>query len=159
MCVGVRTRSNPRALSKTCVDGVVFQRLFAACLTSQQHGSVSQGRICSEKFTYCYTEIEVAGQTYYLTQSQFIDTGPTSPSADPKTPGAWQGSHWSPKCLSYCYTYWVDPEKFPAETAEIEPGCSVLEADALIHKAKRGGVGKRHVRPKQISFNWFSCNF
>ena len=42
----------------------------------------------------CHTEIEVAHQTFYLTQSQYTDTGPTSPSADPITPGAWQGSHW-----------------------------------------------------------------
>ena len=64
-------------------------------LTSQQQASVSQGRICSVNFTCCRTEIEVADQTFYLTQSQYTDTGPTSPSADPITPGAWQGSHWS----------------------------------------------------------------
>ena len=46
-------------------------------------------------FTCCHTEIEVADQTFNLTQSQYTDTGPTSPSADPITPGAWQGSHWS----------------------------------------------------------------
>ena len=40
-------------------------------------------------------EIEVADPTFYLTQSQYTDTGRTSPSADPITPGAWQGSHWS----------------------------------------------------------------
>ena len=40
-------------------------------------------------------EIEVADPTFYLTQSQYTDTGPTSPSADPITPGAWQGSHCS----------------------------------------------------------------
>ena len=40
-------------------------------------------------------EIEAADPTFYLTQSQYTDTGPTSPSADPITPGAWQGSHWS----------------------------------------------------------------
>ena len=40
-------------------------------------------------------EIEVADPTFYLTQSQYTDTGPTSPSTDPITPGAWQGSHWS----------------------------------------------------------------
>ena len=39
----------------------------------------------------------VADQTFYLTQSQYTDTGPTSPSDDPITPGAWQGSHWSAK--------------------------------------------------------------
>ena len=69
--------------------------LFVGCLTSQQQASVSQGRICSDNFTCCHTEIEVAYQTFYLTQSQYADTGPTSPSADPITPGAWQGSHWS----------------------------------------------------------------
>ena len=62
-----------------------------ACLTSQQHASVSQGRICSDNFTCCHSEREVADQTFYLTQSQYTDTGSTSPSADPITPGAWQG--------------------------------------------------------------------
>ena len=69
--------------------------LFVDCLTSQQHTSVSQRRICSDNCTCCHTETEVADQTFYLTQSQCTDTGPTSPSADPITPGAWQGSHWS----------------------------------------------------------------
>ena len=66
-----------------------------ACFTSQPQASVSQGRICSDNFTCCHTEVEVADPTFYLTQSQYTDTGPTSPSADPITPGAWQGSHWS----------------------------------------------------------------
>ena len=66
-----------------------------ACLTSQQQASVSQGRVCSDNFACCCTETEVADQTFYLNQSQYTDTGPTSPSADPITPGAWQGSHWS----------------------------------------------------------------
>ena len=69
--------------------------LLVACLTSQQHASVSQGRICTDNFTCCHTEIEAADQTFHLTQSQYTDTGPTSPSADPITPGAWHGSHWS----------------------------------------------------------------
>ena len=69
--------------------------LLVGCLTSQQQASVSQGRICSDNFTCCHTEIQVADQTFYLTPSQYTDTGPTSPSADPTTPGAWQGSHWS----------------------------------------------------------------
>ena len=68
--------------------------LLVDCLTSQQHASVSQGRICTDNFTCCHTEIEVAYQTFHLTQSQYTDTGLTSPSTDPKTPGAWQGRHW-----------------------------------------------------------------
>ena len=69
--------------------------LLVGCLTSQQHVSVSQGRICSDMFTYCHTEMEVADSTVHLTHSQDTDTRPTSPSTDPVTPGAWQGSHWS----------------------------------------------------------------
>ena len=45
--------------------------------------TVSQGRICSNKFTCCHTEREAADQTFYITKSQYTDTGPTSPSADP----------------------------------------------------------------------------
>ena len=52
--------------------------LFVGCLTSQQHASVSQGRICSDNCTCCHTEIKVADQTFYLTQSQYTGTGPTS---------------------------------------------------------------------------------
>ena len=69
--------------------------MFVGCLTSQKHASLSQGRICSDNFTCCHTEIEVADQTFHLTQSQYANTGPTSPSTDPITPGAWQGRHWS----------------------------------------------------------------
>ena len=32
--------------------------LLAGCLTSQQQASVSQGRICSDNFTCCHTEID-----------------------------------------------------------------------------------------------------
>ena len=64
------------------------QCLFVGCLTSQQQASVSQGRICTDNFTCCHTEIEVADPIFYLTQSQHTDTGPTSPSTDPITPDA-----------------------------------------------------------------------
>ena len=78
--------------------------LFVGCLTSQQQASVSQGRIC------CHTEIEVADQTFYLTQSQYTDTGPTSPSDDPITPGAWKGSRWS---VNFEVTGMTRPRKNP----------------------------------------------
>ena len=86
--------------------------LFIGCLTPKQHGNVSQGRICSDNFTCCHTEIEVAGQTFYLTQSQYTDTGPTSPSADPITPGAWQSSHRS---ANFEVTGMTRPEKIPLQ--------------------------------------------
>ena len=88
-CVGV-----VRVVQLYTTD-TLFVCLLVGCLTSQQQASVSQGRTCLDNCTCCHTEIEVADQTFYLTQSQYTDTGPTSPSADPITPGAWQGSHWS----------------------------------------------------------------
>ena len=87
------------------------------CLVSQQHASVSQGRICSDNFVCCHTDIEVADQTFHLTQSQYTDIGPTSPIADPITPGAWQGSYWSADLKSLV---WLDPEKIPVQ-AGFEP--------------------------------------
>ena len=77
--------------------------VFVGCLTSQKYASVSQGRICTDNFTCCHPEIEVAHQSFYFTQSQYTDTGPTSPSADPTMPGVWQGSHWSANFLSHWY--------------------------------------------------------
>ena len=59
--------------------------LVVHCLTSQQQASVSHGRICSDNFKCCHTETEVADPTFHLTQSQYTDTEPTSPSADPIT--------------------------------------------------------------------------
>ena len=41
------------------------------------------------------SEVKVTDPAFYLTQSQYTDSGPTSPSTDPITPGAWQGRHWS----------------------------------------------------------------
>ena len=103
--------------------------LLVGCLSSQQHASVSQGRICTDNFTCCHTEIEAADQTFHLTQSQYTDTGPTSPSADPITPGAWQGSHWS---ANFEVTGMTRPRKIPA-LAGFEPGTSRSRGGRLNH--------------------------
>ena len=108
--------------------------MLVGCLTSQQQASVSQGRICSDNFTCCHTEIEVADPTFYLTQSQFTDTGPTSPSADPITQGAWQGSHWS---VNFEVTGVTRPRKNPGRKRDSNPGSSALEADALTTRPTR----------------------
>ena len=108
--------------------------LLVGCLTSQQHASVSQGRICSDTFTRRHTETEVADQTFHLTQSQYTDTGPTSPSTDPIAPGAWQGSHWSANFLSHWYD--STPEK-SGRKPDSNPGPSALEADALTTRPTR----------------------
>ena len=106
-CRAVRAKQSTNKLSD------IFQALlllFVGCLTSQKHASVSQGWICSDNFTCCHTETEVADQTFHLTQSQYTDTGPTSPSTDPIPPGALQGSHWS---ANFEVTGMTRPRKYP----------------------------------------------
>ena len=86
------------------------------CLTSQQHASVSQGRICSYNFTCYHSEIEVTDQTFHLTQSQYTDT-------------AWQGSHWS---ASFKSLVWLDLGKIPAQ-AGFEPSIFCSRGGCLNH--------------------------
>ena len=45
------------------------------------------------QFSCCHTVIEVVDHTFYLTQSQYIDTGPTSSSSDPIIPGAYDNDN------------------------------------------------------------------
>ena len=103
--------------------------LLVGCLTSQQHARVSQGRICTDNFTCCHTETEAADQTFYLTPSQYTDTGPTSLSADPLTPGAWQGSHWS---ANFKVTGMTRPGKIPSQVG-FEPRIFRSGGGRLIH--------------------------
>ena len=102
--------------------------LLAGCLTSQQYASVSQGRSFSDKRAYCHTEIEVTGQHFYLTKSQYTDTRLTSPSADPITPGIWRISHWS---ISYIVTGMTQCGNRSMAQTGIEPRSATLEADTL----------------------------
>ena len=111
VCLSLSLSANP---SLSCL----FAGWLVACLTSQQHASVFQGRICSEKFTCSHSEIEVADQTFQLTLSQHTDTGSTSPSADHITPGAWQDSRWS---ANVEVTGMTPPRKMRTSQAGIEP--------------------------------------
>ena len=93
-------------------DEIFVICLFVGCLTSQQHSSVSQGRIGSDNFTCCHTEkLHIKLST--STQSRYTDTGPTSPSTDPITPGVWQGSHWT---ANFEVTGMTRPGKIPSPT-------------------------------------------
>ena len=91
-------------------------------------------------------EIEVADPTFYLTQSQYTDTRPTSPSADPVTLGAWQGSHW----------YDSTPKKSRYKR-DSNLGPCALEADALTTRpTRRSQVAKvqlcaNHMQHKRLS--------
>ena len=103
--------------------------MFVGCFTSQQHASVSQGPTCTNNFTCCHTEIQVADHTFYLTQSQYTDTGQTSPSDDPPMPGAWQGSLECP-----FLGHWYDLTRRKRDS---NPGSSASEADALTTRPTR----------------------
>ena len=93
--------------------------LFVGCLF-QQHASVSQEQICPDSCTCCSSEIEVADQTFCLTQSQYTYTGPNNPSADPVTPGVWQGSQWNTNLISLWYdSTW---KKGPRPQRQSKPG-------------------------------------
>ena len=90
----LRGGSNPRRCIMQDSEPNALPTSFSR-LTSQQHASVSQRRIWADNYMCCRTETKAADQIFYLNQSRYTDTGPTSPSADPLKPGAWQGSHWS----------------------------------------------------------------
>ena len=129
-------------------------RLFVGCLTPQQHASASQGRICTDNFTCCHTEIEVADSTFYLTQSQYTDTRPSSPSADPIMPGAWQDSHWN---ASFEVTGMTRPRKKSRRKRDSNPGSSALEADALTTRPTRRST--HHVHSTLITIIFTVSNF
>ena len=79
--------------------------------------------------------MEAADPTFYLTQSQYSDTRPTSPSADPITPCTWQGSHWNTK---FYLTGMTRIRKRTVAKLGIEPRSATLEVDALATKLTRG---------------------
>ena len=105
-----------------------------ACLTSQQHSSVSQGRICSDKFTCYHTEIGVADQIS------------TSPSHSKLTQG-WTVSpltlyHQAPGVPVFKVTNMTQPRKIPTAQARIEAGSPALQVDALPTRPTTWSGGK-----------------
>ena len=118
--------------------------IVVVCLTSQQHAGVSQGRICTDNCTCCYTDIEVADPTFYLTQSQYTDTGPTSQSTDPIMPGRVATgvpilSHW-----------YDSTRKKSHRKRDSNPGSSASEADALTTRPTRWSCGFESTDPRTL---------
>ena len=70
-----------------CVFACLLINVTATCFCISETDLLRQ--------VYVLPHSKLADQTFYLTQSQYTDTGPTSPRADAITSGAWQGSHWS----------------------------------------------------------------
>ena len=76
--LSVRTRVSYR------LECEILARVVAVCRLLNVSGTYLRRQLY-------HNEIKVADQIFYLTQSQHTDTGPTSPSADPMTPGSWHG--------------------------------------------------------------------
>ena len=104
----VETKTKKRLRNKGFVD-VAFWLLKVPATCQCISGTDLLGQCC-------HTETEVADQSFYLTRSQHTDTRPTS--ADPTTPGAWQGSHWS---ANFEVTVIIRPGIIPTPQAGIEP--------------------------------------
>ena len=79
-----------------------------------------------------------ADPTFHLTLSRYTDTGPTSPSADPITPGAWQGSTGVPIFKSLA---WLSPGKIPPGIFRSRGGRLNHSANEAIKKGGGGGEG------------------
>ena len=96
------------------------------CLTSQQHASVSHGRICSDNCKCCHTEMEAADETFSHTQLQYTDTGPTRRLA---------GQPLECPVLSRWYN--STRKKSPRRKQESNKGCAALEADTVTTRPRR----------------------
>ena len=83
-------------------------------------------------------------KTFYLTQSQYTDTGSTSPSTDPimgQTSG--RAATGVPIFKSLVL---LDPEKSPRRKQESNPRSAALEADALTTQVLQTVLGIQHHR-------------
>ena len=108
--------------------------LFVGCLTSQQTCTCISG---TDPAQTIYTQIQVADETFHLTQSQYTDAGPTSPSADPITPGAWQGK--PVECQALSHRYDSTPEKSRRKRDSNEES-SAFEAESLTTRPTRRSI-------------------
>ena len=72
--------------------------------------------------------MEVADQTFYLTQLQYTDTRPTSPSHGLIVPGTWQVSHWS---ASFYVTGMIPPGKIHMAQVGTDSRSSAVMANTL----------------------------
>ena len=110
---------------KDALTGGCFCCFLVGRLTSQQHASVSQRRICSDRFTCCHTDIEAADQTSYLIQSQYNAS---------ITPGVWRVATGVPLKKSLVR---LNPDNPHIASGNRTPGSSALDADALPTRSTR----------------------
>ena len=122
----------------------LFVCLLVSCFTSQQHASVSQGQICSDNCTCCHTEIEVADQTFHLTQysHSILTRGQPVLALTLERQASGRVAIGVPifKFLSHWYD--STPKK-SRRKQDSNPGSSALEADTLPLGQRGGGWSGR----------------
>ena len=109
--------------------------LLVGCLTSQQHASCLRDE-SAQTILRAATLRQKLQNKLCLAQLQYTDIGPTSPSADPTTPG----SHWS---TYFCVTGTsrLGKKKNSRRKQESNPESVALEADALTTgPTRRSGI-------------------
>ena len=119
--------------SQCSSGGIILQEIVCLLNVAATRECIS-GSDLHRQFTCCHTQIEVTDPTFHLTQSQYTDTGPTSPSTDPIGPGAWQESNWS---ANFEVTSMTRPRKKSRLKRDSNPGSSALEADPLTSRPTR----------------------
>ena len=83
---------------KTSVNSIKARQNVWGLLLLFLLGSVHLRYVCILNAVILRWKFQIC-QTCYLTQSQYTDTRPTSPSTDATLPGVWMGSHCSTNCL------------------------------------------------------------
>ena len=73
------------AVGKLPQDNCQVSQTFVGCMTSKQRAKRMSRTDLLRQWHVLPKWIDVAAQTYYLTQSQHFNAGPTSPSTDPTT--------------------------------------------------------------------------
>ena len=107
--------------------------LLADCLTSQQHASVSQGRICTHNFTCCHTEIEFADQTSTSPSHSIMTPGRPVPALTLQCQAPGREAAGVP---IFKLLIWLDPEKSHRKR-DSNPGSSAPEVNASTSRPAR----------------------
>ena len=106
------------------VDSVVHAGLGCCWLLYVLASCLCISRIC---WVVCTAKLR-SWRSSFLFQSQYADSGPTSPSTDPIMPGTWQDSHWS---IHFQVTGMTWPGKRFTGKARMEPMSASLVVDTL----------------------------
>ena len=100
---------------------------LVGCLTSQQHASISQGRICTANFTCCHTEMQI--QLSISPSHSILTPGQPVPALTLQRQAPGRVASGVPMFKSLV---WLDPGKIP-EQAGFEPWIFRSWGGRLIH--------------------------